>query len=407
MGNLVADVGKPNNTGNYLNHLLTGGTEAAPISATYQQPSYVPAPQHQGVFGKIGDFFSAISDGAGQGSILGLVNAYNRHTHLRPLLGAVLQDPSNQDAWKALNAYDPETAYALRQQTVKNQLEQAKQAADTLTAQSNAADAEAKRPFYGDKTVDGHLLRTAPNGDITHLYDAPINASAGANILSGEDPSKVLYSSPFKPDAPSYAYQDLQGPDNQTHTYAVDKTNPYSKVDIGVAPPKAGAKAEEKQSIQPALDALLNLRAEFKRLHELGALAGDQTGLGAVASAVGRSPVGQFVGAQAGDEASQVRETIKKNQSQLQQQLIKALPASATRTRFEQEILKQSLPDPYRMAYGTSSDVINQLANSFRGAVEAAVPASALAYLKAHPETRDAFDKKYGAGYSGVILGLQ
>jgi hypothetical protein len=67
--------------------------------------------------------------------------------------------------------------------------------------------------------------------------------------------------------------------------------------------------------------------------------------------------------------AAQKRLEIMKNVSALQQAMLKSLPASATRTKFEQEMLARGLPDPSKMSYETAQTVIRQLRESYTEAV--------------------------------------
>jgi hypothetical protein len=60
-----------------------------------------------------------------------------------------------------------------------------------------------------------------------------------------------------------------------------------------------------------------------------------------------------------------------KNVSALQQAMLKSLPASATRTKFEQEMLARGLPDPAKMSLPTAQTVIKQLQESYMSALAA------------------------------------
>lgn len=112
-----------------------------------------------------------------------------------------------------------------------------------------------------------------------------------------------------------------------------------------------------------------NIANGFRDLHGMKALAGDDGGtVSNVLGALGRTGVGQAIGEQAGSPAAQKRLELAKNISLLQQTLIKSLPASATRTKFEQEILKTALPDPTKMSYGTAQTIIGQYRDIFRRA---------------------------------------
>jgi hypothetical protein len=133
-----------------------------------------------------------------------------------------------------------------------------------------------------------------------------------------------------------------------------------------------------------------NIQNGFNDLHGMKALPGDNGGaVGNVLGALGRTHVGQAIGEQAGSPSAQKRLEIMKNVSALQQAMLKSLPASATRTKFEQEMLARGLPDPSKMSYGTARTVIQQLRESFQRAIAesqaktartpVAAPAAALA----------------------------
>lgn len=157
--------------------------------------------------------------------------------------------------------------------------------------------------------------------------------------------------------------------------------------------PKGDAKAARERTAQVAgaqntLALLNNVQRGFDALHRMGALAGDPVGTGqAVAAGLGRTKVGQMVGEQAGSAAAQQRLEITKNLSNLQQAMLKSLPASATRTRFEQEMLQRGLPDPTKMSYATARQVIGELRQSFLQALrETAPPAGKSAAPRAAPK---------------------
>lgn len=136
----------------------------------------------------------------------------------------------------------------------------------------------------------------------------------------------------------------------------------------------ADAKAGGASDAKEALIGLDQIQRGFDELHNMKALPGDGgSTAGNVLSALGRTGLGQKIGEQTGSAAAQKRLELGKNINTLQQTLIKALPASATRTKFEQEILRASLPDPSKMSYGTARTVIGQYKDIFRRAQAAAV----------------------------------
>lgn len=140
----------------------------------------------------------------------------------------------------------------------------------------------------------------------------------------------------------------------------------------------AAAREEALASRDNALTLLDNVEAGFNDLHKLGALPGDPGNVfSQVTGAVGRTGIGQMIGEQAGSPSAQKRVEIMKNISALQQAMLKSLPASATRTKFEQEMLARGLPDPSKMSYGTAQTVIRQLRQSFQRALASPPPAPA------------------------------
>lgn len=144
---------------------------------------------------------------------------------------------------------------------------------------------------------------------------------------------------------------------------------------VNAATIRANAPGKGKPGNDPGAEAtnglalIDNISRGFDDLHGMKALAGDNSGtVGNVLGALGRTGVGQAIGEQAGAPAAQKRLELAKNISLLQQTLIKSLPASATRTKFEQEILKTALPDPSKMSYGTAQTIIGQYRDIFRRA---------------------------------------
>lgn len=126
---------------------------------------------------------------------------------------------------------------------------------------------------------------------------------------------------------------------------------------------KTGTAAGGKGAVDPSSGLALidSIQKGFDDLHGMKALAGEGGNpVGNVMGWLSRTGPGQEAGAQFGNVAAQKRLLVEKNLSLLQQDLIKSLPASATRTKFEQEIVKKSLPDPSRMDYSTAQDVLGE-----------------------------------------------
>lgn len=129
---------------------------------------------------------------------------------------------------------------------------------------------------------------------------------------------------------------------------------------------------------------LNNIEQGFNDLHGMKALPGEGSGVGQLEGIIGRSALGQKAGEQLGMPAAQKRLEIMKNVSALQQAMLKSLPASATRTKFEQEMLARGLPDPSKMSLKTAQTVIGQLRQSYAEAV-ATLNKSAPAPKKVQP----------------------
>jgi hypothetical protein len=141
---------------------------------------------------------------------------------------------------------------------------------------------------------------------------------------------------------------------------------------IAPAPGKdgAGAKASDPRA---GLKIIADIQQGFDNLHSLKALPGEGSAVGNLLGAVGRTHIGQTIGATTGLSASaQERELLAKNLANLQSDLIKSLPGNATRTKFEQEIQKKRLPDPATMSYATANRAIGQIREAYMTALQSA-----------------------------------
>lgn len=189
------------------------------------------------------------------------------------------------------------------------------------------------------------------------------NAQVGVHSRSGEVSPTIL---PIA-EAPGHAADRGE---------RAREANQSSATTITVAgmPARAAAAANAHATGDPTngLTLLNNIENAFGTLHRLNALPGDDGGtVGNIVGAIGRTHLGQAIGEQAGSPAAQTRLEIGKNVSALQQEMLRSLPASATRTRFEQEMLARGLPDPARMSYSTARTVIAQLRESYTRALAA------------------------------------
>jgi hypothetical protein len=108
-----------------------------------------------------------------------------------------------------------------------------------------------------------------------------------------------------------------------------------------------------------------NIERGFSDLHKMKALPGEGGAAAQIEGALGRTALGQHLGEQFGVPSAQKRLEIEKDINSLQSEMVKSLPASATRTKFEQEIQRRRMPDPARMTYATSQAVIADLRKLF------------------------------------------
>lgn len=233
--------------------------------------------------------------------------------------------------------------------------------------------------------VIGHALATDPNalaGFVAGLNPVKNEGSQPKEIqihalLQAKDPalaSKYLESL-VNPHAEVTPYQQAMIKIAQDHV-GIDQTRTnldQQKFDYTKTKPAGGnAKTGGKIDTSTALDLLDNIQGGFGDLHGMKALPGEATDtLGNILGGISRSGIGQYAGEQLGTPAAQKRLEIAKNVSNLQQELLKSLPASATRTKFEQEMLARGLPDPSKMDYKTAQTVISQLRASYLKAVQA------------------------------------
>lgn len=229
----------------------------------------------------------------------------------------------------------------------------------------------------GEKYGGNIVYATDANGKL-HAFQPGLSSNEGRDILpagfSATDPLKIVntggttalvgtHSAPRilpnteKPGAAADRAQRGQIADNKNRT-AITIAGMPARTKPGDA--KGGGDAS---NVSALLD---NISQGFAALHGMNALPGDNGGVvNNVLGALGRTRFGQAAGEQAGSPAAQKRLEIMKNVSALQQAMLKSLPASATRTRFEQEMLSRGLPDPAKMSLGTANTVIQQLRESF------------------------------------------
>lgn len=240
----------------------------------------------------------------------------------------------------------------------------------------------------GDKFSGSVVYATGPDGKIT-AFQPSLNGGKGRQVLpdgfTAVDPTKAVNlggstalvgrSGNVTRILPNSVRPDTVANNASAAEIAAGKNRTALTIAGMPARGKAGATpgGAADAGNSEAIIALNSLERGFQDLHRMNALPGDKGGgVGNVLSALGRTGPGQYIGEQAGSDAAQKRVAMGKTINVLQQTLIKALPASATRTKFEQEILARSLPDPTRMSLSTAQEVINDYRDIFKRAQAAA-----------------------------------
>jgi hypothetical protein len=211
-----------------------------------------------------------------------------------------------------------------------------------------------------------HILDLSGKG-ITPGEPVKVVNTGGSNVVVGGQTGQVKKILPNSV-SPNTAANNAQSNTNNVRTTTTQLT-------IAGMPARskdgAGTKANAGATAQDALTALDNIQGGFDRLHSMQALPGEGGALNQVESALGRTGIGQKVGAQFNTPAAQERLAMQKNLKNLQSYMIQSLPGSATRTKFEQEIQNMRLPDPMQMNYATATRVIGELRASYKRALAA------------------------------------
>jgi hypothetical protein len=287
-------------------------------------------------------------------------------------LGGLSGQANAAELWPSIAeqaGIDPQKAAAI------GQMLKANPAAAGILAKSLGADTDnlGKNVLFGTttdgKTVayqvgpDGHPhILDFGNTGITPSEPIKIVDTGNSQVIVGQSgqPKKILP----KFEAPGRAADrnERAREANNTNTTAITIAGMPARAKDGTA---ASAKAGDANV--PTL--LTNIEQGFNDLHAMQALPGEGSGVGELEGIVGRSALGQKAGEQLGMPAAQKRLEIMKNVSALQQAMLKSLPASATRTKFEQEMLARGLPDPSKMSLKTAQTVIRQLRKSYAEAV--------------------------------------
>lgn len=248
-------------------------------------------------------------------------------------------------------------------------------ASDPKSIGAMAGDDDGKSEAYGGQPI----YATDPEGNL-HVFQAGLKGNEGRDILpkgwKPADPTRVVNlggTTAFvgqHSDQPSNYVPNTEKPgteaDRAERAREADNRNALA---IYQADAKAhGGKATANPAA--ALGLIDNLQQGFDALHNMSALPGDTNNpVMGLAATIGRTGVGQWLSAQAGTPAGQMRQQVYKNLSLLQQEMIKSLPASATRSRFEQEIIKKALPDPAMLSYDTANNLLAEYRQSYSKAL--------------------------------------
>lgn len=230
-------------------------------------------------------------------------------------------------------------------------------------------------------------LQTDPEGTINALHAATSDPAS-----AGSQPREAVLYALAKKNNPDLTFTDFLGQLQDIK----GRMTPYQRAQLGqrnrqldyTASKDRAALAERRYEFDnkpvpggkgnaastaagsSVLDSLDRIQAGFDALHQNNALPGEGSAMENAANALGRTGIGQIVGEQLGSPNAQKRLEISKSVSALQQEMIKSLPASAVRTKFEQEMIARGLPDPSKMDYNTARTVISQLRDSYIKAMQ-------------------------------------
>lgn len=252
-----------------------------------------------------------------------------------------------------------------------------------ILAKSLGADIDnlGKNVFFGTNT-DGKTVayQVGPDGH-PHVLDFGdgITPSEPTKIVNTGPTSVVVgQSGNVKKILPNGVSPNTAATNAQSNTNNERTTGTALKIAGMPARAKDGTAASAKASDPRAgLKIISDIQTSFDNLHRMQALPGEGSAAGNLIGTLGRTQLGQAIGAKTGlSQAAQERELLAKNLANLQSDLIKSLPGNATRTKFEQEIQKKRLPDPASMNYDTANRAIAQIREAYMTALrsQAATP---------------------------------
>lgn len=276
-----------------------------------------------------------------------------------PVLAARMQlDPATAQSFGKIFAEHPEEIDGVIAATTDPKYSQSKYGGSVVYGTDAKGNLVAFQPSLGDDPGRNVL----PDG-ITPVDPAKFVDTGGSMVGVGTRSNKTIKILPktAKPDT-ILTTNTSRANNRDTNTTNLTIAGMPARTNVG-----KGAGNSGDANVPTLLD---NIEQGFVDLHNMKALAGEGgSAVGTIEGAFGRSALGQKIGEQMGNPAAQKRLEVVKNISQLQQAMLKSLPASATRTRFEQEMLARGLPDPMKMDLNTARTVINQLRQSYAEAV--------------------------------------
>lgn len=269
-----------------------------------------------------------------------------------PVLAQRMQiDPTTIDSVGKALASDPTALDGLVAATTDPKYDQSKYSGNVVYGTDASGKLVAYQPSMGNDAARNVL----PEG-ITPVDPLKFVDLGGSQAGVGSRTGRTMRILP-KTEAPGRAL------DRQERIREFNQTDATRRYGIDNRP---GGKGTTGSADMGTANMLLdNIARGFDDLHGMQALPGEGSAVGQVAGAIGRSAIGQKIGEQTGNAAAQKRLEIEKDINSLQSEMVKSLPASATRTKFEQEIQRRRMPDPSRMSYGTSQRVIADLRSMF------------------------------------------
>jgi hypothetical protein len=278
-----------------------------------------------------------------------------------PVLAQRMQlDPDTISSVGQALASDPHALDGLIGATTDPKYDQSKYGGSVVYAKDANGHLVAYQPSLGNDGARSILPEGTEPVDPLQFVNTG-GANVGVGKLSGK--SKTILPNTAKPDTV------LTTTTSRENNKDTNRTN----LTIAGMPARAkdGATGSRASDPRAGLTIIADIQKSFDNLHGLNALPGEGGALGNLVGSVGRTQLGQAIGAKTGlSAAAQERELLAKNLANLQSDLIKSLPGNATRTRFEQEIQKKRLPDPATMNYATANRAIAQIKQAYLTALQ-------------------------------------